>query len=55
LYLKIKVIFVKEIIEKIMKKVVVILALAILTAIAFSSCNHETCPAYRNGGTNSMR
>jgi hypothetical protein len=44
-----------KIIGNSMKKFVVILALALLTAFALSSCNNEVCPAYKNGGTNSVR
>jgi hypothetical protein len=34
-----------------MKKVSLIVAFAFLVALALSSCNRETCPAYSTTGT----
>jgi hypothetical protein len=31
-----------------MKKIAVVVLLAVLVAIAASSCNKKTCPAYKN-------
>ncbi len=48
LYLKIKIIFVTDLMAFKMKKFVVIVAFALLAALALGSCSHEVCPAYRS-------